>query len=316
MKRTLLLLILCFTCFVAPGILQAQSGALTVTCDDNNAEFTNGVEIVISQVRAGFTYTATAIGIGDFDPVLAVLYAGTDNGLCNDDSRSAASYGADLPTSGVVTANNLSSQVTFSQQSGNTFADISLVVGGFNNQSGEFLLVIEGMGSTFADNAGDIYQVNITPEMVNSGVPLSVYMIANTTSLDPYIYMPDDDFNIRTNQQGDEFACDDAGNANLCFGDSIDLSDYSVTGDNGRIPGGPYDAMFVLPLDIVTLSNDRLENYFFFGLTSSPQARSEGEYTLVFHMGLNSEPINTKGGGGSNSGGNAGGNTGGTESGG
>ncbi|PJF39955.1 MAG: hypothetical protein D6737_01305, partial [Chloroflexi bacterium] len=35
-------------------------GGVTVTCD-NGPDITNGVEIVVNQMRTGFTYTATAI---------------------------------------------------------------------------------------------------------------------------------------------------------------------------------------------------------------------------------------------------------------
>ncbi|NOG51547.1 MAG: hypothetical protein HND48_20570 [Chloroflexi bacterium] len=43
---------------------------LSVTCPDGIA-FNNGVEVVVN-MRPGFSYTATAIGIGDFDPIIAV----------------------------------------------------------------------------------------------------------------------------------------------------------------------------------------------------------------------------------------------------
>ncbi|MEP7292476.1 MAG: hypothetical protein ABI835_11870 [Chloroflexota bacterium] len=288
MKRSLLLLVICFTCFALSGVLQAQSDtALTVTCDDNGATFDNGVEIIISQVRSGFTYTATAIGLDGFDPVLAVLTTETGSGLCSDDAEVDSDFAVDLPTTGSVSADNLSAQVTFSQDTGENFADISLVVGGFNNQTGEFVLVLEGMGATNADNGGDLYKVNITSNMVNSGLPLNVYMVATTTSLDPYIFMPDDDFNVFANSQGVTFDCDDAGSS-LCYGDSPSLEDSSVTGVSGRVPGGQYDAVFSLPLELVSLSDDRTENYYYFVMTSSPQAQSEGEYILVFHMGLSS----------------------------
>src|SRR5687768_10016319 len=118
------------------------SAQFTVTCD-NGAEFSSGIEFRVIQMRSGFTYTATAIGMNGFDPVLAVLNA-DGTGLCSDDEPIAASYTANLPTTGVVPSSSLSSQVTFNHSDPSGFQDISLVVGGFGDQTGEFVLILEG----------------------------------------------------------------------------------------------------------------------------------------------------------------------------
>ena len=186
MMKRYLLVIFGFALLIAPGVLLAQApSGMTVTCDDGTS-FDNGVEIVVSQMRSGFNYTATAIGINGFDPVLAVLDTSTGNGLCSDDDTSARRYDVNLPTTGNVPASNLSAQIVFSQNITNTFADVSLVVGGYGNQSGEFVLILEGMAVTSGDGDGDMFKVNVTPGMVASGVPLSVYMITRGQStVDP-----------------------------------------------------------------------------------------------------------------------------------
>src|SRR5690242_10145881 len=109
------------------------SAQFNVTCD-NGAQFSNGVEFRVIQMRAGFTYTATAIGLNGFDPVLAVLNA-DGTGLCSDDEPVAASYSVNLPTTGLIAATSLSSQVTFNHSDPSGFQDISLVVGGFGDQT-------------------------------------------------------------------------------------------------------------------------------------------------------------------------------------
>lgn len=257
---------------------------VSVTCDDGTT-FDNGVEIIINQLRSGFTYTATAIGINGFDPVLAVLDSQTGGGLCNDDDTGAAGYAANLPTTGSVPASNLSAQIDFNQTSGNAFANISLVVGGYGSQGGEFVLILEGMGATTEDNAGDVYDVNITPGMVNSGVPLTIYMIANTNDLDPYIVQTDENLNVVQDRSNNAIDCDDAGNSNLCWGDSTDLSNSSVTLKGRALPGGPYDAMLSLNLTGTQLSSNLSQNYATFVLRTSPENTTEGPYTLVFHIG-------------------------------
>jgi hypothetical protein len=266
---------------------QTNSGGVSmgysVSCDDGTS-FDNGVEVIVSQMRAGFTYTATAVGLNGFDPVLAVLDTSTGQGLCSDDDATAARYDASLPTAS-ASASSLSSQVSFNQTSGSTFADISLVVGGYGNTGGEFLLFLEGMGATAEDNAGDQFYVNITPGVVASGTPITVYMITQGGSnLDPYLYEADSNGNPIRDSQGAEIACDDAGSDDLCWGYSVDLSDYSVTLGNNTLRGWQYDAMLQLGANI-QLSSDRTENYFRYIASSSPQNTTEGQYLLVFHIG-------------------------------
>ena len=253
---------------------------LTVECD-GGVSFSNGVEVVISQMRSGFTYTATAVGLNGFDPVLAVLDSNR-NGLCNDDDVNAARYAASLPTTGNVSASNFSSQVRFDQNSAETFADVSLVVGGFGNQTGEFLLILEGMAVTSGDNAGDPFLVGVTQQMLNSGVPLSVYMLTRGTSgVDPYIYMLDGDGNPLQDADGNDVFCDDAGNSSVCFGNSVQLDNYNVTINTGTLPGWQYDAMLSLPLDAFNFPAGA--NFLNYMMTSFGD--SEGQYLLVFHMG-------------------------------
>jgi microcompartment protein CcmK/EutM len=267
--------------FIIPTAAQDNEG-YAVTCD-NGAEFSNGVEILVNSMRAGFTYTATAIGIGDFDPVLAVLDA-NGQGLCADDTREAASYSVDLPTSGLVSASTSSAQVLFSQTSGQNMADVSLVVGSVGDTSGEFILLLEGMAATSADGSGDPFSVRLTPGMVNSGVPLTVYMISVTGELDPLIARIDSDYNFI--YEGDQQVyCDDAGDAALCWGQSTLLNNSYVTRrGNERLGGFAQDAMLSIPLEGVELDPNpdfRFINY----LMTSYEQSSFGDYVLAFHIG-------------------------------
>jgi hypothetical protein len=261
--------------------VQAQPSGMSVTCD-NGARFDNGVEIIVNQMRSGFNYTATAVGLNGFDPVLAVLDE-SGNGLCSDDTSSAARYSANLPTTGRVNASGLSAQVTFAQTSGQAFHDVSLVVGGFNNASGEFLLILEGMAVTSADGAGDPFSVNVTPGMVASGVPLTAYMLTRGTSgVDPLMFLADGD-RVAVDTRGVEIICDDAGTTS-CWGSSTALDNYNVTINTGTLPGWQYDAMLSLSLDGLQLNTNTNQNYYTFYMTSY-QGRTEGQYLVVFHIG-------------------------------
>ncbi|NJL94141.1 MAG: hypothetical protein HC915_10655 [Anaerolineae bacterium] len=250
-----------------------------VTCD-TGTNITDGAEIVVVQMRTGFSYTATVLGINGFDPVLAAL--GEDRtGLCNDDSADAATYSANLPTTGIVPAAGTNSQLFFSNSSRNAFADISLVVGGFNGMGGEFLLILEGMAVTSADNAGDPFSVLLTPNIVSSGVPVTVYMIAETNSLDPLMSAIDADYNYLVGDDGQNIICDDAG-TNLCWGSSSSLSGYSVTRRGRALPGGPADSMINIDMSSAYDLGFSAVNY----LMSSYQQRTGGDYIVVFHIGI------------------------------
>jgi len=257
-------------------------GGIHVDCGAN-ISFDNGVEIIVRQMRSGFEYTATAIGLNGFDPVLAVLDSDTGRGLCADDEPAAARYTASLPSTGAAAASNLTAQVRFSQTSGQGMADVSLVVGGFENAAGEFLLILEGMAATAADGKGDPFSVRLTPGMVASGVPLTVYMISKTTALDPFMYLADENYNIFTFNDGTQLYCDDAG-TDQCWGESRDLSNSFVPQINGRsLPGGQYDAMLRIPISDFQIRPDE-----FFALTflmTSYQQTTFGDYLIAFHVG-------------------------------
>lgn len=252
---------------------------MSVTCDDGTS-FSNGVEIVVVNMRTGFNYTATAIGLNGFDPILAVL-GESGRGLCTDDDSNAAAYSANLPTTGQVNPSNTNSQVVFSNNGGSAFADISLVVGGFNDQPGEFLLVLEGMALTTADNAGDPFSIQITPGMIASGVDPTVYMISVTDRFDPLIALIDGDYNFIEDDDKNAIACDDAGNSSLCWGTSYSLNGSYVSRSLNRQVGGfQFDAMLTFPLQ------PGFENLYLNYLMRSAGMDTYGDYVVVFHVGI------------------------------
>jgi hypothetical protein len=253
---------------------------MSVTCE-NGAAFDNGIEVRVIQMRAGFTYTATAIGINGFDPVLAVLDS-SGRGLCTDDDSIAAGYSVDLPTTGFVPESGTSSQVFFANNSNNAFENISLVVGGFGNSTGEFVLLLEGMAVTDADGAGDPFSMQVTPGMMASSVVPTVYMIANTSAMDPLIALIDENYDfVQIESTGEYVACDNAGYQG-CWGESVDLSNYYVSrSGGGGLSGGSYDAMLRLPLTNVP------EPWGFFTfLMRTSEMQTYGDYVLAFHMGI------------------------------
>jgi len=258
-----------------PGIAVSCPGGIT---------FDNGVEVVVN-MRPGFNYTATAIGIGAFDPIIAVIDE-QGNTLCNDDEPAASGYIANLPTTGAIGPSGLTAHKTFSY-SGSSLGNVSLVVGSVGSTAGEFLLLIEGLVVTRNDGsgeaAGDPFVVNVTSNMVASGVDYTTYMIAVTNALDTMINTVNSDGSaIVRLDDGTPISCDDAGSASLCFGDSVNLTGFYVSRENGRqLGGGDFDSMLVIPGDVFTFEDGGFLNFRF---TSSGQ-NTLGDYVAAFHLG-------------------------------
>ncbi|MBL8156656.1 MAG: ABC transporter permease, partial [Anaerolineae bacterium] len=146
------------------------------------------------------------------------------------------------------------------------------------------VLILEGMAVTQYDGAGDPFSVILTPGMVGFGTPLTVYMMGINRGLDPFMFIPDQDWNILETSDGDLFACDDAGSRS-CWGDSDDLAGYFVSRTNGRfVESDEADAMMSVPIDGFTDVTMDDPFVLYFAMTSSDQ-RTTGDYTIVFHTG-------------------------------
>ncbi len=100
-----------------------------------------------------FTYTATAIGVNGYDPVIGVGDSESGINLCNDDEPSAGKYSVSLPSTGEVDSSETNAQMPF-YHSNSGLADISLVIGSPDGSDGEFILVLEGMAVTTNDGKG------------------------------------------------------------------------------------------------------------------------------------------------------------------
>ncbi|MDX1991584.1 MAG: serine protease [bacterium] len=264
-----------------PPRQQAAAGGVQVECSNADLGFDNGVEIVVLDMPEDATYTATVVGIDGFDPVLAYLDEDGD-AVCSDDSEDAAEYAADLPTAENVNEAEVSSQLEFSQESGRSRANVSLIVGGYNNMEGEFIVIVEGADISRDDDPGDPFAVRVTPGMVEAGVPLTIYMLAENNDLDPYLYLYDNDEDVVEDNRGDDIYCDDAG-SERCWGQSDELNRSAVSGSGSAIRPGNLDAMLTIPLQDFEVDADD-ESYLFFMMTSYEQ-QSFDDYVLVFHLG-------------------------------
>jgi hypothetical protein len=263
----------------APNVAGVGRG-VEVVCPDGTP-ITNAIEVIIN-MRPGFTYTATALGIDGYDPVIAV---GDETGivLCEDDTSDAAGYSVTLPTTGTVRASALSPQQPF-RHNYEGFADISIIVGGFAGQSGEFVLVLEGMAVTASDGTGDPFVVRISENMAYGQNDLAVYMMASSRGLDALVRLVDEDDEVLAE-------CDDGGNTAVCDGTSFDLGTSSVTTISGTTPTLSTNPMLIFPTTTLT-DLDWTRNYFLTFLMSS-FGGSAGNYVIAFHFSTGAAPEGT-----------------------
>lgn len=254
------------------------AAGMSVTCDDGTT-FDNGIQVIVVNMRSGYNYTATALGINGFDPVLAVLDTQTGRGLCIDDQVNAAAYSAWLPTTGQINPSQLNSQITFANNSRNAFANVSLVVGGLNNSTGEFLLILEGMALTSADGDGDPFALQITPGMIASGIAPTTYMISISSRFDPLMALYNTETGYLQDNNGSYYACDDAGDATSCWGESYSMAGAYISRTNGRqLGGGGLDAMLRLPVSAGQESR-------FYNFMMRSARNTYGDYIVAFHLG-------------------------------
>lgn len=275
MRKILFLSVMfCLALMASFGMVSAQDGsAIEVTCP-NGQEITNGVEFIVN-MRPGFTYTATALGIDGFDPVLAVMDRGQVRG-CSDDSQDAGEYTANLPTTGAIPASFLNSQLPFSHNYSG-FEDVSLIVGDFSGSNGEFLLIIEGMSVTARDGAGDPFKIQITENITNSTTDISAYMMATNDQLDTLMQVVDADGDV-------VFSCDDAGTS-LCEENTSDLSSSTISRTLGReTPPRNLNSMLTLPTAGAVL--DFTGGVYIDFLMTSFRQTSTGDYLVAFHVGV------------------------------
>ena len=153
-----------------------------VTCDTGE-EILGGTIFTFLAINPGFSYRVTTIGIGEFDPVMAVI-TGPGIGNCNDDNTSVAGSQVAVPGVGLIEGDNLDSQVTVSTSvSGN----VDVVVGGYQGATGQFAMVVEGLAINPRDEL-DGFLISVPTVLINE--PIGVYMVNRSGSrVDPYLQL-------------------------------------------------------------------------------------------------------------------------------
>jgi|GEM_PF-2491413 len=239
------------------GTAQQQPGGLTFEC---NGQTVNGATLItFRDVRPGFNYQVTVIGLDNFDPVIA-LQAEDGSTLCNDDEPRAAGSQISLPDIGYVEASSLTSQLSFNTSVAT--GDLVMAIGGFGSTGGHFVAIFEGLAISPATEQ-DAVTFNVSGAIQNE--PILVYMIAETTSLDSYMFV-----------DGTDIVCDDAGS-----GPCADTPAFSTDQNNAHgvviANGGQYIAwQYDAGIRVVPGGTGDLTFVF-----QSYNGQTQGEYAMV-----------------------------------
>lgn len=255
----------------APG-----EGGVEFACEDVSVE--NGVEIRIKQIRPSYTYTVTVIGLDNFDPVVMVRETERpDRAKCADDSTDTR-VSLTLPQIGNITAATNSAQLEFSHRN-NDLVDMSILVGGYNDNSGEFLVMLEGLAVTPYDGAGDPLIVNLSGTMINAGF-LNVFMLGIENPLDPLILAADEAIeDVFRDPRGNYVYCDNAGDYSSCYGRSQSMERAVINAADGKEYLGDENDSALL----INTTNFEPQPLVF--LMSSYED-TLGKYIAVFHIGI------------------------------
>lgn len=281
---TLLLLVIAQVLSVQGQLGQPNARGLepvNIDCETADVAVENGTSVTVVQLRAGYDYTATVIGIDDFDPVVITTSNTGRTTACNDNSEAAATYSVVLPRKGTVRGNDTSAQVTFRQTIAD-LQDVHINVGGKNGMSGEFLLIIQGLSVSQSDNGGDPYKFFITENVAASGVPITAYLFGVEDEMDPTIWTLDGGYIDYLMDGEDYIYCDDAGDSTHCWGEHSFMHSSRVNDGSETVNGGYYSAMLAIDPEVIF---ERDMDAFYYLMSTYDQA-TFGQYILVFHIGI------------------------------
>lgn len=259
---------------------RAQGG-----CGDENIR-ENGVEIIIRDLQGGLDYTATAIGVDRFDPVLAIVL-GDEIIECVDNVREIDGYAIDLPTTNFIERGRGNTQIRFNTGNQGDTEDVSIIVGEHDGNDGEFVLIMEGLFIEQSSEIGDIFSLRLTPQIIEAEKIPTVYAISVTGDLDPVLAYVNDEGDVIVDEDEALISCDDAGFEESCWGESSELENFFVTRSFQRqLDTQSYDAMLTVPFEDEVTEENSDEPIFQNYMVNSYQGSTFGDYVIAFHVAI------------------------------
>lgn len=253
--------------------VQPITGGTDVDCGDGT-NIEDGLDILVYKMRSGYTYTVTIIGINGFEPVLGIITEYGNASCVMSAVTDTGGFSYSLPSTGQNTAVEYVVQHAFSQNTGYQMADMHLIIGGKDGTFGEFLVILEGLAYTEFDGNGDPIIVTLNPRVMNSDIPMTVYMMGIVAQLDPYMYIILDGLVAG--------ACDNAGVALTCPNSQTLVGSYLPRTSGTRLQGDALDSMMTLNFSLLAHSIRQTTFPATFYMSSSNFA-SYGHYLFALH---------------------------------
>lgn len=231
-----------------------QTGGQDLAFSCNGVNVPAATMVTFEDVRPGFTYRVTVLGLDGFDPVIG-LEAEDGSSLCNDDEPLAVGSQVAVPGTGLVTADYLTAQIMFTTSG--AIGDIMMRIGGFGGQGGRYVAVFEGLAIA-PSTEQDAVTLQVSDSIRNETI--YVYQVSRTTALDPYMGLA-----------GTNIICDDAG-----IGDCADTPPFP--GGGVSITNGSTYVAGALDAGIGVVPGNETEMTFVF---ESYAGLSAGDYAMI-----------------------------------
>lgn len=261
---------------------EQRDRTFVVMCEDGR-QLVAGLKITFLDAQPGVSYQITAMGIEDFDPVIAVV---TEPGVgeCNNNEPDSIGSQVAVPGIGFLEASAATAQLdaTAPRSASET---LEVLVGGYAETSGRFAVAIEDFDITTPD---EVNRFLVQVPSASSREPLGVFMIGRTNDLNPYLTLVTD-----LQQYADPFdveavtptqVCDDSANATC-------VTTPAMEGGGVIIENGQTFVADNLDAGIIRApgSNDPILYNF-----SSAAGESIGDYSIVMTGTAPGDPTSTE----------------------
>ncbi len=254
------------------SVIGISSAQVDVNCESSIGIIENGTEINLQNLAPEGFYTVTALGMAEFDTIMATFLDGELDG-CADDDVFVSDYKASLPI-GEIPSSERNAQWDFQ-----TVNSARLVIGSFGDTAGEFVVVLEGGILSNTNAQGTIISLPLTAQLIDSGVPITAFIFSQTENFRPTLSLVDTEGNTLTDESDNPITCTQASNPESCWGDSTSLTDATYTLFDGESRnGGEFDVSLSVPLASAFLGeaiNFRIHS----------ANNTVGEYVLMLHIG-------------------------------
>lgn len=255
--------------------------ALALDCGDGNI-YNNAVEVYLSNPSANRQYDVMVFGVGDFHPIFAIEDTQTGTLHCIQEHDPIERITLTLPSVGVVKAHPTHSTMSITPPNTGGAYSFSVYVASPADDTGEFVVMVDGVALDTDRSSTDFYSVSLTPSLVNSRTPISIYMMGIEPQNDPILYLVDPNTGDIFHLDNDvAVRCDDAGYTS-CFGGNTDLYAGGITFGEVNVPFRFTDAMLTLPVDDVNPSADEV---LYFNVAATSYLETDNNtYRIFFHL--------------------------------